>query len=80
MSKSNPIIIGASNFLARAVASQLAQAMLPSVVTERSPRWEIGGTAGRNSNRIGYGCPGARKLRAKRKIKKKMRQQSRKKK
>jgi len=68
------------HFSALALAAQMAQSAMPKVITESSPRWEIGGTAGRNSNRIGYGCPGARKLRAKRKIKKKMRQQSRKKK
>jgi len=76
-----PILIGTGSH-----SAALARALLGAMVTqpqtvERVPHWEYQShTARHKPTRDQWGSPGARKMRIKRKIKKKMRQQSRRKK
>lgn len=75
------VLIGTGSY-ARQFAAAAAQAILmqPSV-DHCEPRWELSYAGGGYKRSRGFeGMPGARKLRAKRKVRKKMRQQSRKKK
>uniref|UniRef100_A0AB39CDK5 Uncharacterized protein n=1 Tax=Pseudomonas phage HRDY3 TaxID=3236930 RepID=A0AB39CDK5_9VIRU len=76
-----PVLIGTGSHSA-ALARALVQAMVTQPQTvERVPHWEYQSyTARHKPTRNQWGCPGARKMREKRKVRKKMRQQSRKKK